>query len=200
MIGSIDLSHLLFTAATLSDPSWQDQQTVTANTQASSLSIPFDYQVSQHRQTTATMDVAPYITVALFDSASQVDGILDELTKISAYERKWQAYLHDIGKFGGEISHDQITTARVVWRTITSLFGLAAPLAITQPTSEAALQMAWNRQNEYLDIEILPDCRVAWFYRNRITSSVDSSGEEPIDVKHIPPRFFKHLKRFLREV
>lgn len=85
----------------------------------------------------------------------------------------------------------QAKTACRLWEITTQL---RAPTAITQLTKEGALQMAWNKQEQYLDIEVLPDCKLVWFYRDRVTGLVEGSGEMPISFGRIPLRFFRRLR------
>lgn len=49
---------------------------------------------------------------------------------------------------------------------------------LTQITSEGALQFAWDKDGNYLDIDIYPNGHIAWFYRNRFTREVEGTEDE----------------------
>ena len=104
----------------------------------------------------------------------------------------WRDFLASL-KTEDRLDWQQAMTACSLWEVIARL-APRAPTAITQVTQEGALQMAWNKQGQYLDIEVLPNCKLVWFYRDRVTGLVEGSGETPISFHRIPPRFFRRLR------
>lgn len=104
----------------------------------------------------------------------------------------WRDFLASL-RAEDRLNSQQAKTACRLWE-ITTQLAPRAPTAITQLTREGALQMAWNKREQYLDIEVLPDCKLVWFYRDRVTGLVEGSGEIPISFSRIPLRFFRRLR------
>ncbi len=117
-----------------------------------------------------------------------------DILQISKHELPWHSFLARLVTQYPNLSSEHVAYVQILWRKFTIVTGGGLPLPITYPTEEGSIQLAWNKADEYLDIEVFRDRRISWYYRNRIESTSESSGDDPVRV--IPNRFFRHLKRF----
>lgn len=147
----------------------------------------------------ATEEEWDAVGTIFLDNVSSLESaeLPDDLCALRSHERQWQEFLNTL-YVAHDINQTQLTVARKLWRAITSLYGAFSPLSITQPTADSALQMAWNADDEYLDIEIMPNGELSWFYRNRQRNLVAGTGDQQLHLKKLSPRFFAYLKRFVR--
>lgn len=90
-------------------------------------------------------------------------------------------------------SHHIATThaqaARDRWSALAEKHPLREP--IIQITGDGSVQFAWNRDRYYLDVEVYPDGRVTWFFRDRQDDVADGTEDEP--EPELPERFWARL-------
>jgi hypothetical protein len=51
---------------------------------------------------------------------------------------------------------------------------------LTQLASSGAIQLAWDTGRFYLDIDVFPDGRHQWFFRDRTGGEVDASVDDEL--------------------
>lgn len=129
--------------------------------------------------TTSVFGDSVFISTSGSFSGTTIEPLEQEVLELSSREMAWQEFVSGLQE-SGSICAEQILEVRKFWRQLTNVFGISAPLPITQPTDEHAIQLAWNSSSEYLDIEFLPKNKVNWFYRNRKTGEILGTDEEPI--------------------
>ena len=102
------------------------------------------------------------------------ESVLNEiLSRVQAFsDGLWEA-MASLESFGVSPAHARL--AREAW----SLFAFTTPVRepIIQITSEGDVQFAWNRGRYYLDLDIHPDGKVAWFFRDREADDVDGTED-----------------------
>ena len=69
-------------------------------------------------------------------------------------------------------------TLRAFWNKLQSL-GTPLPSAILDEV-DSFIQLAWDREEHHLDIDLFVDGSLDWFYRNRATDEMDSNGDDKI--------------------
>jgi hypothetical protein len=68
---------------------------------------------------------------------------------------------------------------------------------VTQPTSEGAIQLVWDRGRYYLDVDIFPTGEMAWFFRNTETGTHAGTEDNRAEVNN-PPRSLLERMRLVR--
>lgn len=77
---------------------------------------------------------------------------------------QWIRYLTEM-KSAGKLSTSVTAAARELWEFLLERApGITVPHA--GPTSEGGLQMAWDRDRHYFELEVSPSARYDWFYRD----------------------------------
>jgi len=112
-----------------------------------------------------------------------------------ATEFAWDEYLKSTTAPRGPFEPEAVERVRSIWRSI-SARGEHRGIPITQPTSEGAIQLAWDNGREYLEVEVLPHNGMNWYFRSRITNEVLGTDDEP--VAELPAAFFERLEQIVR--
>ena len=94
---------------------------------------------------------------------------LEALVSSIATPLRWRAYLDSLGKPEGPISSSQL---RVIKDFLASLPPFTL-LPSASPTDEGGFMMVWDRDKHHMEIEVLEDRTVEWFYWNRLDDSYD---------------------------
>jgi hypothetical protein len=100
--------------------------------------------------------------------------------------REWHSYLERLPDANGRL-------ARELWRMLRAAF---AQVAVPQagPVPEGGFQFVWDEGEHHLEIDILADRTIEWFYRNRRTNDV--VGDD--GIHEIPAAFYERLHLFSR--
>ena len=106
-------------------------------------------------------------------------------------ERAWLVFLNE-SKRAGRFSEKQIVLAREIFA---SLRAVQKEVPITGPTESGSLQMYWDTGSRYLEIEILVDATLHWFFRDR-QSQMTAGTETPIAT--LSADFDQYLKKITR--
>ena len=106
-------------------------------------------------------------------------------------ERAWLVFLNE-SKRAGRFSDKQIVLARELFA---SLRAVQKEVPVTGPTESGSLQMYWDTGSRYLEIEILVDATLQWFFRDR-QSELTAGTERPIAA--LGSDFAKYLKMMTR--
>jgi hypothetical protein len=101
---------------------------------------------------------------------------LEELVSSIATPLRWRAYLDSLVKPEGPFSSSQL---RVIKDFLTSLPPFTL-LPSASPTDEGGFMMVWDRDKHHMELEVLEDRTVEWFYWNRLDDSYDG-GRGTID-------------------
>jgi hypothetical protein len=80
----------------------------------------------------------------------------------------WLAYLEGLCEPSGDL-------ARGLWQLLCDSLGWA-PVPQAGPLPDGGFQFVWDRDEHHLEIDVLPERRMEWFYRNRRTGQV--AGDE----------------------
>jgi hypothetical protein len=119
------------------------------------------------------------------------DAIRTAQTSTERSERDlWDLYLTSITDPMGYFSVEQVQQLKRVWTRACDLLG-DCPVPITQPGDEGSLQFAWDNGEKYIDLEATPEGKIYWYYRDRQTSEVLGTSDQP--TAEIEPDFFKKL-------
>ena len=62
---------------------------------------------------------------------------------------------------------------------------------------DGAIQLAWDNGQKYLDVEVLPDGNLHWYFRDRETGEVLGTEDEPI--QKLTPEFFSKLAQLTQK-
>jgi hypothetical protein len=101
---------------------------------------------------------------------------LEALVSSIATPLRWRAYLDSLGKPEGPFSSSQV---RVIKDFLASLPPFTL-LPSASPTDEGGFMMVWDRDKHHMELEVLEDRSVEWFYWNRLDDSYDG-GRGTID-------------------
>lgn len=72
--------------------------------------------------------------------------------------------------------------AREMWSKLCRTFQ-TVPIPQAGPLPDGGFQFVWDRGDHHLEIDVLPDAKLEWFYRNRKTGEV--AGED-VDAGDLP--------------
>ncbi len=103
----------------------------------------------------------------------------------------WQAYLKSITEPLGSVGSQLLGRVLGLWESLRRRLGPDCPLPITQPMGDGAIQLAWDNGQKYLDVEVLPDGNLHWYFRDRETGEV--LGTEDESIQKLTPEFFSKL-------
>jgi hypothetical protein len=99
-------------------------------------------------------------------------------------KQQWTTYLNDTEKPGRLL-------ANKLWNMIADQNISVIP-PCSWPLEDGGFMFAWDNPDHHLDIEILPDGFIEWFYRNRKTEAYD--GED--NLSQITEKFKQYLEIF----
>ena len=100
-----------------------------------------------------------------------------------ARDADWLDYLRSLPAKGA-ISYVAENTAEKIWRKLRPLANnVSVPDAAV--TNDGGLFMSWDRGAHHLEIELHPNGRYEWFYRNRSTDNFGGEYDYPSIL--IPP-------------
>jgi hypothetical protein len=94
---------------------------------------------------------------------------LEALVSSIATSLRWRAYLDSLGKPEGPFSSSHL---RVIKDFLASLPPFTL-LPSASPTDEGGFMMVWDRDKHHMEVEVLEDRTVEWFYWNRLDDSYD---------------------------
>lgn len=106
-------------------------------------------------------------------------------------DRPWRRYLDGLTQPAGPFSGFQVRAVMRIWQNLTRAVG-PLPLPRTQATVGGAIQIAWYSDRYTAEIDVLPDGRIEWFFRDRVTNSVLGTDDEP--EKELPVEFLPLLR------
>ncbi len=116
----------------------------------------------------------------------------DRLARPSVAESAaWRAFLATVEhQFGLQIS----TASERIWTTLVSDLGTPPiPVAVVGP--EGGLELVWDTGLRRLDVELLREGGLHWFYRDRSTAEHGGTEDEP--VADLPRDFLIRLRDLL---
>lgn len=94
-----------------------------------------------------------------------------------ARDAAWLNYLRSL-RVRGVLSQLVANNAEQLWRLLRSLASNAA-IPEAAVTDDGGLFMSWDRGVHHLEVEILPEGKYEWFYRNRQTDSFGGDYNYP---------------------
>ena len=98
------------------------------------------------------------------------------------------------GQQAGEISEATLNQSMTIWHNIKGIIPgiLAAPSLDFM--SEGRVLLTWNQGEHHLDIEIIPNAPIEFFYRNRNT---DETWEYEYEAgAKLPHEVFQYINKF----
>jgi len=95
-------------------------------------------------------------------------------------DRPWRRYMESLKQPAGSFSATQVQAVFRFWQSARQALGKLVSLPLTQPTVDGAIQLAWEKGQHYLQVDIYPDSMVEWFYRNRDTNELDGTDEQRV--------------------
>lgn len=133
---------------------------------------------------------------ALRDRMTQAYLHICKRAQASSAMRSKITYSAEFQRALGRLESHGITTvhaaeARSHWSFIAQTHPLREP--IVQITPDGAVQFAWNRDHYYLEVEVYPNGRLAWFFRDRHKDEADGTEGEP--TSELPEKFWRILTR-----
>ncbi len=139
---------------------------------------------------TASLPSSPNLVTMLLEECSSRRLSVSLALEIAETEFAWEKYLKSFAASGDPVAGRMLETVRVIWRQIKERIA-TCPVPITQPTAEGAIQLAWDSGGLYLDVDVLPQGGVHWYFRDRVTNEVLGTDEEPLET--LPSTFFDKL-------
>ena len=97
-------------------------------------------------------------------------------------EQSWKEFLDRLRRPRGPATVKHIAAVRQIWDMLRFALGTRLPLPLTQSTHRGAIQLAWDAGRHYVEIDVLSDGRVEWFYRDRETNTLDGTEDEPVAI------------------
>ncbi len=144
---------------------------------------------------TASLPDSPnLVTMLLEESSSRLLSVSVAL-ETAETECAWENYLKSFGASDGPAKGRMLETVHMIWQQIKERIA-NSPLPITQPTAEGAIQLAWDSGGKYLDVDVLPQGGVHWYFRDRVTNEVLGTDEDPVET--LPPTFFDKLRQLIQ--
>lgn len=118
------------------------------------------------------------------DSPRELESVAGPMLVYSSTEpapdEAWLKYLRSL-RANGVISQFVANNTERIWRRLKPLASnVAVPDAAV--TESGGLFMSWDRGVHHLEIEILPEGRYEWFYRNRHTDVFAGDYNYPATV------------------
>jgi hypothetical protein len=108
-----------------------------------------------------------------------------------APDAPWLAYLERLQYPPGRFSITHVQAVVRLWGELKAQLGADLSPPLTQPTGDGAIQLAWDDGEHYLEIEVLPDARFHWYFRDRLTNQT-AGTEQPVD--RLPPELTQRLR------
>lgn len=105
------------------------------------------------------------------------------------YSAEFQRALESLESHGITPAH--ATEARNSWSFLAQTHPLREP--IIEITADGSVQFAWTRDRYYLEIEVFPGERFAWFFRDRVENKAAGTEGEP--TSELPEAFWGLLTR-----
>lgn len=93
-------------------------------------------------------------------------------------DREWQHFLDALAE-KRIFTQQHITKVRQVWERIRSRVGTRLPIPVTQPSADGALQLYWDVEDKYIEIDVYANGTLHWFYKDRVSGDIDGSDDEP---------------------
>lgn len=127
----------------------------------------------------------------LISTEESVKSIVNDLTVVFAWlnvhatsrrtnrEEEWRAFIASLANPPCAFDIKHISAVFTRWDELSSYFDKQLSLPLTQPTNAGNIQLAWDKGRHYVEVDILPDGRLEWFYRDRETNELDGTEEEP---------------------
>ena len=109
---------------------------------------------------------------------------------------QWERYLDRLSDEGVGVNEAHVSAVRTFWHAVSGRLQRSLPLPVTLPTERGAVQLAWNRGNYVVEVDIFQDGRFDWFFRDRKRGTVDGNGDEP--VQGLPKRFIERVRLLAR--
>ena len=110
---------------------------------------------------------------------------------------RWEGLLDTLDHPPGRLSREQIAMVRSIWdRARTRISRLRPPAA--GMTEDGEYFLSWNFEDlrgVTLEVTVIADGRVEWFFRDRANSFVTGTEGDP--EADLPPVAFSHLRAFL---
>jgi hypothetical protein len=94
-------------------------------------------------------------------------------------EIQWYRYLDGLPTVDSSICGAHIEKVKELWHALRRMIGVQIPVPTTAVTSDGAIELAWDNGEEYIDVDVLPDGAVHWYYRHRGKGTTDGTSEEP---------------------
>lgn len=108
---------------------------------------------------------------------------------------QWRLYLSELPERNPDVTAAHVEAVRTFWSTAIGRLGYLPPVPVTEPTSEGAIQLTWDRGRYYLDVEIFPDGRLAWFFKNSETQARAGTDDDvSVRVDDLPHAFVSRLR------
>jgi len=139
---------------------------------------------------TASLPSSPNLVTMLLEECSSRRLSVSLALEIAETEFAWENYLKSFAASSDPVAGRMLETVRAIWGQIKERIA-NCPLPITQPTAEGAIQLAWDTGGLYLDVDVLPQGGVHWYFRDRVTNEVLGTDEEPLET--LPSTFFDKL-------
>jgi hypothetical protein len=107
---------------------------------------------------------------------------------------RWQLYLDELPDQNHRVRPEHVSAVRSFWSAAKGRLGFSLPVPVTQPTSEGAIQLVWDRGRHYIDVDVFADGHIAWFYKNNETGSRAGTDEELVTVDDLPQGLLQRLR------
>ena len=136
--------------------------------------------------TSVTTDLRP--AAALIEIERSIDR---ESSVCLEPDRPWRRYLERLKSPLGLFRPAHVRRVEGIWDAVRARLPAPVPLPFTQPTAGGAIQIAWYSPRYSVEVDVLPDGRLDWFFRDRTTGVLAGTDDEP--VAELPPEFFSRL-------
>ncbi|MSP59104.1 MAG: hypothetical protein EXR72_01980 [Myxococcales bacterium] len=105
-------------------------------------------------------------------------------------DRPWHRFVDDLAERRLFQPH-HLSRVRQVWKQIRDYVGPRLGLPVTQPTPEGAVQLYWDTERKYLEVDVYSDGTLHWFYKDRLSGDRDGTDDER--VRGVPVHLLNHV-------
>jgi hypothetical protein len=109
-------------------------------------------------------------------------------------DRPWYRFLDEL-QVEHRYSAQHLSRVRDTWEEIRAFVGDRLPLPVTQSGAEGAIQLYWDNKRKYVEVDVLADGTLHWFYKDRSTEARDGTEDEP--VRGVPSHLLARLVEFV---
>jgi hypothetical protein len=114
---------------------------------------------------------------------------------VGDHERSWLAFLDALGTPDGSATPAQADLVRSFWKRLLAEAGDSVAAPTTAGRSDEGFVLVWDRSEHHLDVDLLDEGSLEWFYSNRRTELFEGQ-EGLLTGAALPEPILRYLKLF----